>query len=82
MYAMLSSCALEVQARFMETLADTNHSESRLLTAQQAAEVLGVPVRTVYRQAASWPFTRRPAPKTLRFDSGELQRWIASGGRR
>lgn len=47
----------------------------RLLTAKEAAPLLGVTPRWLYRRAAGLPFTRRLGPKTLRFDAEGLARW-------
>lgn len=48
-----------------------------LLTAEQVAERLQVPITFVYRRASSWPFTRKLSHKVVRFDAEELEAWIA-----
>ena len=50
----------------------------RLLTAEEAAERLGVSKRWVYTHADSLPFTRRLSGGTLRFSERGLQRWQES----
>lgn len=55
-----------------------NGGPERLLTAQQAAERLGVSKRWVYRRADSLPFTRRLSEGTLRFSERGLERWKES----
>jgi excisionase family DNA binding protein len=50
----------------------------RLLTAQEAAERLGVSRRWVYRKAGSLPFARRLGQGTLRFSERALERWQES----
>jgi hypothetical protein len=50
-----------------------------LLTPEQAAALIGVNRRWLYRRAAKLPFTRRISRKTLRFSEGGLRRWIAAG---
>ncbi|HUF77150.1 MAG TPA: helix-turn-helix domain-containing protein [Longimicrobiales bacterium] len=52
-----------------------NGKADHLLTAQQAAERLGVSKRWVYRKAESLPFTRRLSGGTLRFSERGLERW-------
>ena len=51
-----------------------------LLTADEAALRLGVKPKWLYRNAAKLPFTRRIAPRTLRFDPQGLTRWVARRG--
>jgi predicted DNA-binding transcriptional regulator AlpA len=50
--------------------------KNRLLSPQQAAEILGQNVRWVYRHAGKLPFTRRINRKNLRFSEAGLRRWI------
>lgn len=47
----------------------------RLLTADQAAELLGVDRRWMYRHKAKLPFTRKLSEGTLRFSSRGLEKW-------
>jgi excisionase family DNA binding protein len=47
----------------------------RLLSAEEAAERLGVGKRWMYRHAGELPFTRRLTGGTLRFSSRGLERW-------
>lgn len=46
-----------------------------MLTAQEAADRLGVDPRWMYRKADALPFTRRLSPGTLRFSAKGLERW-------
>jgi predicted DNA-binding transcriptional regulator AlpA len=57
-----------------ETAAPNNGD--RLLDAREAARILGVEPRWLYRRADRLPFTRRLSPRTLRFSELGLQRWI------
>jgi excisionase family DNA binding protein len=57
--------------------ADTSGPD-RLLTADEAAERLGVSKRWVYRRADSLPFTRRLTSGTLRFSERGMDRWQRS----
>lgn len=50
---------------------------TRLLTVEEAAEILHMPVSSVYHHASEWSFTRRPTPHVLRFDEAGLLAWIA-----
>lgn len=49
----------------------------RLLTAKEAADVLGVNDRWLYRKADELPFTRRLSRKALRFSGRELRTWMS-----
>ena len=51
-------------------------SADRLLTAEQAAAVLGVSKKWLYRRAARLPFARHLSGRTLRFSEVGLRRWI------
>ncbi|MBI1796747.1 MAG: helix-turn-helix domain-containing protein [Candidatus Eisenbacteria bacterium] len=53
-------------------------ADTELMTAAEVATLLGVSVRYVYRNAHTWPFTRRISRKCLRFDRSELRRYVAS----
>jgi len=50
---------------------------SNLLTVREAAGVLKVTPRWLYRHAGALPFTRRLGPKTMRFDAEGLAKWAA-----
>jgi predicted DNA-binding transcriptional regulator AlpA len=56
----------------------THNDIDRLLTADEAAAILGVNVRWLYRHAAKLPFTRRISRKNRRFSEAGLRRWIAA----
>jgi excisionase family DNA binding protein len=49
----------------------------RLLTPAEAAAVLSVPLRWIYRHHNQLPFTRRMSRKRLRFSEAGVQTWIA-----
>jgi predicted DNA-binding transcriptional regulator AlpA len=51
--------------------------EDRLLTPEQAAALLGMAPRWLYRHAGSLPFTRRLSRKALRFSEAGLRRWLS-----
>ena len=52
--------------------------EDRLLTVDEAAEVLAVDRTWLYRHADTLPFTRKLSAGTLRFSSNGLQEWVRS----
>lgn len=56
--------------------APVQESAEPLLDAKQAAALLHVAPRWLYRRAASLPFTRRLAARTLRFSEPALRRWM------
>ena len=64
------------------TTAHTNGSMTTttdtLLTAKEAAALMGVSPRWLYRHAAKLPFTRRINRKNLRFSEAGLRRWLAT----
>jgi predicted DNA-binding transcriptional regulator AlpA len=48
----------------------------RLLTVAEAAAILGVAPRWLYRHASRLPFARRLSPKALRFSEAALARYL------
>ena len=52
--------------------------DDRLLTAEEAAPIMNVTPRWMYRKARSLPFTCRINRKTLRFSEVGLRRYMAS----
>jgi hypothetical protein len=55
-----------------------NGGPDQLLTAKEAAPLLGVAPRWMYRHAPDLPFTRRLAGGTLRFSARGLEKWAAT----
>ncbi len=49
----------------------------RLLTVKEAASLLGVSPRWLYRRSGKLPFARRLSRKCLRFSKTGLQKWRA-----
>lgn len=49
-----------------------------LLTPDEAAALMNVNPRWLYRHAAKLPFTRRINRKNLRFSEASLRRWLAT----
>ena len=60
------------------SLQSNNTGSDKLLTPEEAAEILGQKVRWLYRHAAILPFTRRISRKNLRFSEAGLRRWISA----
>ena len=56
----------------------TSTQQDALLTPEQAATLIGVNRRWLYRHAEKLPFTRRISRKNLRFSEAGLRRWLAS----
>jgi predicted DNA-binding transcriptional regulator AlpA len=53
-------------------------SEDRLLTAEEAAQLLSVSPDWLYRNAKKLPFTRKLGPKMLRFSHQGMVKWLAT----
>ncbi len=53
-------------------------SDDRMLDAGEAAAMLGVSARWLYRHAKQLPFTRSIAPKIVRFSRAGIVRWLAT----
>jgi predicted DNA-binding transcriptional regulator AlpA len=51
-------------------------NEERLLTADEAAEMLSVSPDWLYRHAKKLPFARKLAPKMLRFSHKGMTKWL------
>ena len=77
----LDSCANALSTLAIALRADrhpltSTHGPDRLLTAAEAAGVLGVSRRWLYTRASQLPFARHLSPRTLRFSETGLRRWI------
>jgi predicted DNA-binding transcriptional regulator AlpA len=53
-------------------------SPDDLVTVEEAASMLKVSRRWLYRHAKTWPFTRKLSPKVLRFSRSGMARWMAT----
>jgi predicted DNA-binding transcriptional regulator AlpA len=56
----------------------TKLSDERLLTVEQAAEMLSMSPDWLYRHAKKLPFTRKLGPKMLRFSYQGILKWLAT----
>jgi predicted DNA-binding transcriptional regulator AlpA len=67
-----------VKEEIQEALSNQSHvEEDRLLTADEAAKILGISPDWLYRRAKQLPFTRRIHHKMLRFSYQGIQKYIA-----
>ena len=68
------------QARWLKQVPETamGVEVNKLLTAEEVAARLGVSKAYVYRNADSWPFTKRLGENTVRFCDSGLCDWIAN----
>jgi predicted DNA-binding transcriptional regulator AlpA len=58
--------------------AATEEPADRLLTAEQAAAILGVTKRWVQRRARRLPFARRLSAHAVRYSESGLRRWMSN----
>ena len=61
----------------MKAASNGNHGDE-LLDAKEAAEILSVSEDWLYRHASKLPFTRKLAPKMLRFSFQGIQKWLGT----
>ena len=54
------------------------HGEDRLLNADEAAKILSVSPDWLYRHGGRLPFTRKLAPRVLRFSYHGIQKYLAT----
>ncbi len=55
-----------------------NQGGDKLLTAEKAAEILAVSPDWLYRHSSRLPFTRKLAPRVLRFSYQGIQKYLAT----
>ena len=55
-----------------------NQGGDKLLTAEKAAEILSVSPDWLYRHGSRLPFTRKLAPRVLRFSSQGIQKYLST----
>jgi hypothetical protein len=83
--AQLAALQTALAARLIATPGNTETElqtgeREELLTPDEAADLLSVSVKWMYRHAGGLPFTRRLSRKALRFSKAGLLKWQA--GRR
>lgn len=77
--AAVSSAISNENLRRAVQASDSPHAEGsddRLLTADEAAALLGLTPAQVKRRASGYSFTRKLGHRTLRFSEAALRRWI------
>ena len=55
-----------------------HHEGDRLLDAEKAAEILSVSPSWLYRYGKRLPFTRKLAPRVLRFSAQGIQKYLST----
>ncbi len=65
----------EIQATISQ---NGNQGGDKLLTAEKAAEILSVSPDWLYRHGSRLPFTRKLAPRVLRFSSQGIQKYLST----
>ena len=60
------------------TSGNSYHEGDRLLTAEEAGEILSVSPDWLYRRADRLPFTRKLAPRVLRFSHQGIQKYLTT----
>ena len=67
-----------VKQEIWSAIGCNGNGEERLLTAEEASEMLSVSVDWLYRNAKKLPFARKLAPKMLRFSYQGILKWLAT----
>ncbi len=79
--AFISELQQVTAAETLATTASTSpspRSPDALLTVEEAAALLSVTPRWLYRHAKTLPFARKLSRKVLRFSRAGIARWLAS----
>jgi excisionase family DNA binding protein len=75
--ALMGAIRQAVREEIRAVRGDNGHDD-RLLTAEEAAEVLSVSPDWLYRHSKKLPFTRKLGPKMLRFSYQGILKWLAT----
>jgi len=68
----------EIVREEIEAVRNTQKEADRLLSAEEAAEMLSMSTDWLYRNAKKLPFTRKLGPKVLRFSSQGIQKYLST----
>ena len=68
----------EIVERAIKKALNGHQDGDRLLDAEEAAKILSVSPDWLYRHANRLPFTRKLAPKMLRFSYQGIQKYLAT----
>jgi predicted DNA-binding transcriptional regulator AlpA len=75
--AQLDALAAKVAARLQNGNGHPPQEQDKLLTADEAAQVLGVKPRWLYGHASTLPFTVRLPNRAVRFSERGIATWLA-----
>ncbi len=67
-----------IREEIRAAIGQNGHQGDRLLGAREAAEILSVSPDWLYRYGSRLPFTRKLAPRVLRFSYLGIQKYLAS----
>lgn len=76
--AMLASIQTAACSRLLAARPRVTAEPENLLRVAQAAQILEVTPKWLYRHADRLPFTRRLSRKALRFSEADLRKWLAA----
>ena len=68
----------EIVREEIEAVRNTQKEADRLLSAEEAAEMLSMSTDWLYRNARKLPFTRKVGHKMLRFSQQGIVKWLES----
>ncbi len=67
-----------VREEIEKAVGQNGHQGDKLLDAKEAAEILCVGEDWLYRHGSRLPFTRKLAPRVLRFSSQGIQKYLST----
>jgi len=78
---LLDAIRVVVREEIQAALANGDHpaaEKEKLLTPNEAATMIGVDKKWLYRHSKQLPFIRRLSKKNIRFNEAGLKRWLAT----
>lgn len=72
----MAALLLQMAAQLVQQASKTPHVPDQLLTAGEAAALMGTTTKWMYNHAHELPFVVRLSPKKLRFSQQGLQRYL------
>ena len=76
--ALLGAIRQAVREEIQAANQNGNHEGDRLLDAEKASKILSVSPDWLYRHGSRLPFTRKLAPRVLRFSYHGIQKYLAA----
>ena len=77
--AFLETIRQAVREEFQALMGQNGHHEGdKLLDAEEASKILSVSPDWLYRHGRQLPFTRKLAPRVLRFSAQGIQKYLAT----